>query len=63
VINAIGKAIPDLVGGSADINPSTLSYLDCSKDFQKATHDGRNIRFGVMEHSMAAILNGLAAYG
>lgn len=63
VINALGKIIPDLVGGSADLNPSTLSYLDCSKDFQKNSHEGRNIRFGVREHGMAAVCNGLAAYG
>lgn len=62
-INALAKVIPDLVGGSADLNPSTLSYLDCSKDFQKNSHDGRNIRFGVREHAMAAVCNGLAAYG
>jgi transketolase len=63
VINALAKVIPDLVGGSADLNPSTLSYLDCSKDFQKNSHEGRNIRFGVREHAMAAVCNGLAAYG
>jgi transketolase len=63
VINALGKATPELVGGSADLNPSTLSYLDMSKDFQKSTPEGRNIRFGVREHGMAAIANGLAAYG
>lgn len=62
VINALGKTIPDLVGGSADLNPSTLSYLDCSKDYQKKTPEGRNIRFGVREHGMASICNGLAAY-
>jgi transketolase len=55
--------IPDLMGGSADLNPSTLSYLTCSKDFQKNSKEGRNIRFGVREHAMAAICNGMAAYG
>jgi len=63
VINSLGKAIPELIGGSADLNPSTLSYLDCSKDFQKKTPEGRNIRFGVREHAMAAICNGIVAYG
>jgi len=63
VINALGKILPELVGGSADLNPSTLSYITASKDFQKETPEGRNIRFGVREHGMAAICNGLAAYG
>jgi len=63
VINAVGKVIPDLFGGSADLNPSTLSYLDCSIDFQKHSPQGRNVRFGVREHGMASICNGLAAYG
>jgi len=63
VINNLAKVIPELVGGSADLNPSTLSYIDISKDFQKASPEGRNIRFGVREHGMAAIANGLAAYG
>jgi transketolase len=63
VINALAKVLPELVGGSADLNPSTLTYLDCSKDFQLKTPEGRNIRFGVREHGMAAICNGMAAYG
>jgi len=62
-INALAKVLPELVGGSADLNPSTLSYIDISKDFQKKTPEGRNIRFGVREHGMAAICNGLFAYG
>jgi len=63
VINALAKVLPEMMGGSADLNPSTLSYMDCSKDFQKETPEGRNIRFGVREHAMAAICNGLAAHG
>jgi transketolase len=63
VINALSKVLPELFGGSADLNPSTLSYMDISKDFQKKTPEGRNVRFGVREHGMAAILNGLFAYG
>jgi len=45
------------------LNPSTLTYLDCSVDFQAKTPQGRNLRFGVREHGMAAICNGLEAYG
>jgi len=63
VINNLAKVIPELVGGSADLNPSTLTYLKVSTDFQKGSHGGRNIRFGVREHGMAAVSNGLYAYG
>jgi len=63
VIQNLSKVLPEMIGGSADLNPSTFTYMDCSKDFQKNSHDGRNIRFGVREHAMAAICNGIAAYG
>jgi len=63
VIAKIAPIFPELIGGSADLNPSTLSYMDCSIDFQKKTPQGRNLRFGVREHGMAAICNGLIAYG
>lgn len=62
-LNKLAELLPEIVGGSADLNPSTLTYLTCSKDFQKESPEGRNIRFGVREHGMAAICNGLAAYG
>jgi transketolase len=62
-LNKLAEVLPEIVGGSADLNPSTLTYLQCSKDFQKGSYEGRNIRFGVREHAMAAICNGLAAYG
>jgi len=62
-LNKLAELLPEVVGGSADLNPSTLTYLTCSKDFQKNSNEGRNIRFGVREHGMAAICNGLAAYG
>eukprot|EP00121_Abeoforma_whisleri_P008867 Awhi_evm1s8145 len=63
VLNAIAAAIPEVVGGSADLTPSNLTNLDCSHDFQPDSYDGRYFRFGVREHGMAAICNGLAAYG
>jgi len=63
IINKLSEVLPELVGGSADLNPSTLTYLKVSKDFQKGSYDGRNFRFGVREHGMAAFLNGLSAYG
>ena len=63
VLNALAAKMPEIVGGSADLNPSTMTYLKASQDFQKGSPAGRNIRFGVREHAMAAISNGIAAYG
>lgn len=62
-LNVIAPLLPELIGGSADLTPSTLTSLRCSHDFQAATPDGRYLRFGVREHAMCAIANGLAAYG
>ena len=64
VLNAISEKMHEIIGGSADLNPSTMTYLkQGGGDFQKATPAGRNIRFGVREHAMCAISNGLALYG
>ena len=62
-INSIADKMPELMGGSADLTPSNLTSLKCSKDFQKNSPDGRYIRFGVREHGMAAICNGMFAHG
>mmetsp|Transcript_11593 Transcript_11593/g.12912 ORF Transcript_11593/g.12912 Transcript_11593/m.12912 type:complete len:706 (-) Transcript_11593:133-2250(-) len=62
-IGTIAPLLPELMGGSADLTPSNLTALACSGDFQKATPQGRYLRFGVREHGMAAICNGLFAYG
>lgn len=62
-IGAIAPILPEIMGGSADLTPSNLTALACSGDFQKATPEGRYLRFGVREHGMAAICNGLFAYG
>lgn len=59
VLNAIAKNLPALMGGSADLAPSNKTYLDCSTEFQKDAWEGRNIRFGVREHAMGAIMNGM----
>lgn len=53
----------ELFGGSADLTPSNLTSLKGSGDFQKATPEGRYVRFGVREHGMAAICNGIFAHG
>jgi transketolase len=63
VMNAIATALPELVGGSADLDPSTKTYLKGQGDFEPSNRAGRNIHFGVREHAMAAALNGLALHG
>lgn len=63
VLNAIAKVVPELIGGSADLTPSNKTALKGAKDFQKGTELGRYFRFGVREHGMVAIANGMSAYG
>jgi transketolase len=63
VLNALAQRIPWLVGGSADLGPSTKTLLIGAGDFQAANPGGRNLRFGIREHAMAAIVNGLALSG
>ncbi|UCC84125.1 MAG: transketolase [Gemmatimonadota bacterium] len=63
VLNAIAKNVPWLIGGSADLTPSTktlLTFEDAAGDFQAGNYRPRNLRFGVREHAMGAILNGLS---
>ncbi len=62
VLNAIAKNVPWLIGGAADLAPSTKTRLtfDGAGDFAAGTYGGRNFHFGVREHAMAAVLNGLA---
>ena len=62
VLNAIADKLPTLIGGSADLAPSNNTLLKASIDFQKGAYEGRNIRFGVREHAMGAILNGMALH-
>ncbi len=63
VMNAIAKDLPELVGGSADLDPSTKTYLKDCGDFEPGSYAGRNIHFGVREHAMGAIANGIQAHG
>ncbi len=62
VLNALAPKIQNLIGGSADLAPSNKTLINNSMDFQKETPLGRNIRFGVREHAMGAILSGLALH-
>lgn len=63
VINALAPVIPELIGGSADLAPSTKTWIDGSPAFQAGQPQGRNFHFGVREHGMGAIVNGMALYG
>jgi transketolase len=62
VMNLLALAYPALMGGSADLEPSTNTLIEGSPDFQDDPA-GRNIRFGVREHAMGAIVNGMAVHG
>ena len=62
VLNAIAPNLPDLIGGSADLTPSTKTWIEGSPSFQPPEYAGRNINFGVREHAMGAIVNGMALY-
>lgn len=63
VLQPIADAVPNLIGGSADLYGSTLNYIASSKDFTPSNPAGRNIRFGIREHGMCAIMNGIAYDG
>jgi transketolase len=63
VLNALAAILPTLIGGSADLAPSNNTYLAGLGDFQAGAPGGRNLRFGVREHAMGGILNGMAAHG
>ncbi|MCX6100289.1 MAG: transketolase, partial [Candidatus Bipolaricaulota bacterium] len=78
ILQAAATALPELLGGSADLNPSTLTWLKGRGDFEHPgtrpadvqgsvggpwDYTGRNLHFGVREHAMGAVANGLAAHG
>ncbi len=62
-LNRLDKLLPNLFGGSADLAPSTKTELTGQSWFQPHNYAGKNIHFGVREHAMAAISNGIALYG
>ena len=59
-LNAIAAKLPLLIGGSADLSPSTDTTLDDFQSFSDLNHGGRNFHFGIREHAMGAVLNGMA---
>ncbi|MFN2145824.1 MAG: transketolase [Anaerolineales bacterium] len=62
VINALAPVIPDLLGGSADLAPSNKTWIDGEDYFHPGAYGGRNFHFGVREHGMGAIVNGMSLY-
>jgi transketolase len=63
VLNAATIDIPGLIGGSADLNESNMTHIKSSKSFSAEDKKGKNIHFGIREHAMGAVLNGMAIYG
>ncbi len=63
VINALAVKLPELMGGSADLAPSTNTWLNDIAAFSFDAHEGRNIHFGVREHAMGSIVNGMSYHG
>ena len=63
VLNALAAKVPELIGGSADLSGSNLTIIKDSPTFSAANHAGRNIHFGVREHGMGGIMNGMALHG
>lgn len=63
VIQKLAEQVPALVGGSADLGPSNKTVMKAGGYFSKLDHKGRNIHFGVREHAMGTVLNGLALHG
>lgn len=62
-LNAVAEQFPGVIGGSADLTPSNQTLITSSGDLQKETPQNRNLRFGVREHAMGAICNGMALHG
>lgn len=59
-INAFAKVLPMLLGGSADLRPSNNTWIEGSESFQSGHYAGRNFHFGVREHAMGSVMNGIA---
>lgn len=60
VLNAVAPKVPWLIGGAADLAPSTKTLISKEKSFEAGKYDGRNFHFGIREHAMGAVLNGMA---
>jgi transketolase len=63
VLNAVAKNVPWLLGGAADLYPSTKTLIDGTTNFEKGDYSGRNFHFGIREHAMGGIVNGMSLSG
>ena len=63
VLNAVAKHVPWLMGGAADLYPSTKTLIDGTENFEKGSYEGRNFHFGIREHAMGSIVNGMTLSG
>ncbi|MHC4950101.1 MAG: transketolase-like TK C-terminal-containing protein, partial [Planctomycetota bacterium] len=63
VLNAVMPHVPTVLGGSADLTPSNNTHFKDAQDFQKNNPNGRYLRYGVREHAMGAVMNGIAVSG
>lgn len=62
-LQPVARELPLLISGSADLHGSTLNYIEGGEDFSRENRKGRNIRFGIREHGMCAIMNGIGYHG
>jgi transketolase len=62
-LNALSPVLPEFLGGSSDLAHSNMTYVKGLPDFQYGSYEGRNFRFGVREHAMGAIMNGMILHG
>ncbi|MBA3343943.1 MAG: transketolase [Gemmatimonadales bacterium] len=63
VLNAIAPRLPELMGGAADLAPSTKTLMKDGGDFEAGNYAGRNMHFGIREHGMGTVMNGMALHG
>jgi transketolase len=63
VLNALAVRLPELIGGSADLAPSNKTWIDGGPSFQASSPEARNFHFGVREHGMGGVINGMAVHG
>src|SRR5690606_5638070 len=63
VINAIADKVPAMLGGSGDLTPSNNTYIKSSKNFEPGNYANRNLHYGIREHGVAGVMNGIALFG
>ena len=63
VIQWVAEQVPELIGGSADLAPSTLTTIDSADSIERSNYGGRNMHYGIREHGMGAVVNGMVLHG